>query len=256
MTMALTLLAALLLFQMAPMPGPGGVPTPTGISFGNSCGNDTLSSGSSLATSNGACTFSTGSAVVCMVGWGGNGATAVPGISSVSDGTNTYTPITGTGGGAGGQVSTGTWAGGQFAYAKNITGGSLTITVTLSSSSADGMGFTCQEIKNANTSSPLDFIQSDNASLAGLETGTLGNPIGSGLSTSFTPEAVILGCGFDRHITGGISVTNGNNLISASPNAQANIYGRISAGAVSGETDTWALGSTGSWYGCSSASFH
>lgn len=125
------LLAALLAFQIIPFPGPGRAPA--GGGGGGITHVQTVcaagASGASCPTGDGgttgttravSITATTGSTLKVVVAWYGSQT-----ISSVADGTNTYTQDVASDAGSTEKVAI--WS------AHNITGGSLTITVTMSS---------------------------------------------------------------------------------------------------------------------------
>lgn len=106
---------------------------------------------------------------------------------SISDGTNTYTRVDATRVNA---DANGTWMNAVGYYAKNVTGGTITITATVSSSAnaIAGRLLAC-EWSGADTSSPLDQATVNNQ----INPGTGTDAVSSGSITPSTDGQLVIG---------------------------------------------------------------
>ncbi len=146
-----------------------------------------------------ALTVTTGNALWVMTGWqvggAGCGATTVA-ISDNAGTPNTYTQV--------GAINTSAYMCSASFYAKNVTGGSLTITSTVSSSQSN-LAIVAIQVSGADTASPLDAGPAN----AGGVTGT--TPVSASYTTAVANEILIAGA-WDYYIGDTVAANSGYTI--------------------------------------------
>jgi len=200
------LLVLLFLAQAIPFPGPGGVGAGSGSNI------NTTPTAHNVAHSNVVTlTAITGHLVTVEIGNDGLGGTT----SACADGTNTYTHVP-----LAPAANTGLPAiGADMWYAKNVTGGSLTITCT--ESMANTVFVYAQDWSGASTTAPFDTSAISNT---GSTVGPITTALGSELILIISSNA-----GSSTPCTGYTSVDIGNSNVSS-------VVGKLAAGSAGSYT--------------------